>query len=104
MKIFNLEQIKKSINITEDFEKLMNSQKSAFMGFSSGLYDVPSPMQFVLPEFKSDFHIKSGYKKGSKNLVIKIASGNPFGGNGVVFVFAADTGELKAIFHDEGFL
>lgn len=104
MKIFNLPQIKKNVNIAEDFEELMNSQKFAFIDFSSALYDVPSPMQFVFPKYQADCHIKGGYRRGSDNLVVKIANNSPFGGNGVILVFAADTGELKVILRDEGFL
>ena len=38
MKIFSLEQIKESINISKDLEELINSQKAAFMDYSADLY------------------------------------------------------------------
>lgn len=104
MKIFNLSQIKENINISDDLPKLMDSQRSAFIDFSSGLYDVPPPMQFIFPQFKSDCHIKAGYKQGSKNFVIKIINGSYFGSSGVILVFSTNTGKLKAILQDEGFL
>lgn len=40
MKIFKLEQIQESINITKDLEDLINSQKAAFIDYSSGLYKI----------------------------------------------------------------
>ncbi|WP_010297964.1 ornithine cyclodeaminase [Candidatus Odyssella thessalonicensis] len=104
MKIFNLQEIKQKINIATDLQELINSQKSAFIDFSSGLYLVPPPMQFLFPLYGSDCHIKAAYRQGSNNIVVKIVNGSPFGGNGVVLVFASNTGKLKLILHDEGFL
>jgi ornithine cyclodeaminase len=104
MKIFELTQIQSSINITQDLEELISSQKSAFMDFSSGLYDVPLPMQFIFPGSQSDCHIKGGYRQGSKNFVIKIAGSGKFGNNGAMLVFDVASCELKAILQDKGFL
>src|SRR3989338_2074512 len=104
MKIFSLDQIKESINITHDLEELINSQKAAFMDCSSGLYDIPFPMQFVFFEQGSDCHIKGGYRRGSKNFLIKIAGSSKFGNNGTILVFDVASCELKAILKDEGFL
>lgn len=104
MKIFNLDQIQKSINITKDLEALINSQKAAFIDYSSGLYDVPAPMQFIFSGPRSDCHIKGGYKQGSKNFVIKIAGSSRFGNNGEILVFDVESCELKVILQDKGFL
>ena len=104
MKIFSLDQIQESINIANDLEKLINSQKSAFMDYSSCLYDVPLPMQFVFPRSESDCHIKGGYRQGSKNFVIKIAGSSKFGNNGAILLFDVESCELKAILQDKGFL
>lgn len=104
MKIFNLEQIQESINISEDLEELISSQKAAFIDYSSGLYDVPVPMQFIFPDQGSDCHIKGGYKIGSKNFVIKIAGSSKFGNNGAILVFDVENCELKSILQDQGFL
>lgn len=104
MKIFEHTQIKQAIDLTSDLEALIHCQKYAFMDFSSNLYDVPMPMQFVFPDTQSDCHIKASHKLGSKNLIIKIANGGPFGNTGMILVFASDTGILKAILRDEGFL
>lgn len=104
MKIFNLEQIKESINITKDLEELISSQKAAFIDYSSGLYDVPVPMQFVFPGPRSDCHIKGGYRQGSEHFVVKIAGSSKFGNNGAMLVFDVESCELKAILQDKGFL
>ncbi len=104
MKIFELDQIKKSIALEADFKKLGNCQKSAFMDFSDCLYDVPHPMQFLFPQFRSDCHIKGGYKQGSDTYSIKIATGSPFGNRGVILIFSAKNGELKFILRDDGYL
>lgn len=105
MRIFQLNEIKRVIDFSSDIDELINSQKTAFIDFSSGIYEVPNPMQFIFPNYSSDCHVKGGYKQGSKNLVIKIANSGSLGSSsGVILIFAADTGELKIILHDEGFL
>jgi len=104
MKIFSLEQIQESINIARDLKELISSQKAAFIDYSSGLYDVPVPMQFVFSKSGSDCHIKGGYRQGSKNFVVKIAGSSKFGNNGAMLVFDVETCELKAILQDKGFL
>lgn len=104
MKIFSLDQIQESINITKDLEELISSQKAAFIDYSSGLYDVPLPMQFVFPEQGSDCHIKGGYRQGSEHFVVKIAGSSKFGNNGAMLVFDVESCEMKAILQDKGFL
>lgn len=104
MRIVELPEIKRVINLATDLEDLIASQKAAFIDFSSGLYDVPIPMQFVFPGYRSDCHIKGGYRQGSKDLVIKIVNDGPFGSNGIILVFAVDTGMVKIILQDKGFL
>jgi len=104
MKIFNLDQVQKSINITKDLEELINFQKAAFIDYSSGLYDVPAPMQFVFPGPRSDCHIKGGYRQRSEHFVVKIAGSSKFGNNGEILVFDVESCELKVILQDKGYL
>lgn len=104
MKIFSLDQIKESINISKDLEELISSQKAGFIDYSSGLYDVPVPMQFVFPKARSDCHIKGGCRQDSKYFVIKIAGSSKFGNNGAMLVFDVESCELNAILQDKGFL
>jgi ornithine cyclodeaminase len=87
-----------------DIEELIDSQKAAFIDYSSGLYDVPVPMQFIFSDQGSDCHIKGGYRIGGKNFVIKIAGSSKFGNNGATLVFDVESCELKAILQDKGFL
>ncbi|MCS5711990.1 hypothetical protein [Candidatus Berkiella aquae] len=104
MKIIELSQIQQSLNLADDLALLISSQKSAFSDYSEGGYNVPLPMQFMFPNYGSDCHIKGGYQQNSQHLVIKIANGGPFGSQGAIFVFATQTGELKAILRDMGWL
>ena len=104
MKIFNLAQIQESINISNDLEELISSQKAAFIDYSSGLYDVPAPMQFIFSGPRSDCHIKGGYRQDSKYFVVKIAGSSRFGNNGAILVFDIESCELKVILQDKGFL
>ena len=104
MKIFSLDQIQESINVSRDLEELINSQKAAFVDYSAGLCDVPSPMQFIFSQSGSDCHIKGGYRRGSEYFVVKIAGSGKFGNNGAILVFEVESCELKAILQDKGFL
>lgn len=104
MKIIELADIKQAINFVSDLDELILSQKKAFIDFSLKHYDVPMPMQFVFPEYHTDCHIKGGYKHDSEHLVVKIANGGTFGNNGIILVFASNTGALKTIIQDKGFL
>lgn len=104
MKIFNLEQIQESINVSQDLEELINSQKAAFIDYSAGLYDVPVPMQFIFPGPRSDCHIKGGYRQGSEYFVVKVAGSSRFGNNGAILVFDVESCKLKVILEDKGFL
>jgi len=111
MKVFDLSQIQKSMDLDGDLRALIAGQKQAFMDFSSGCYEVPLPMQLNFPEYKGDCHIKAGFKKGGGVFVIKVASGfyeNAALGlptsDGVVLVFSQTTGALLAILSDRGWL
>lgn len=104
MKIIEPKEIIEAIDFRADLENMMVSQKSAFIDFSAGLYDVPLPMQFIFPKYHSDSHIKSGYRQGHPYFFLKIASSGPAGLSGNLFVFSADTGELKVILQDAGLL
>lgn len=104
MKIIELAQIQQAVDLQADFNELLSVQKAAFIGFSQGLYQVPPPMQFIFSSFQSDCHIKGGALQTSKNLVIKIANSSPHGNHGVILVFSSETGELKMMLHDQGWL
>ena len=75
MKIYDVDQIKKVINLDLSLKELINSQRQAFIDFSSGLYDVPIPMQLSFQEKVADCHIKSGFKRNDDTFIIKVATG-----------------------------
>jgi ornithine cyclodeaminase len=104
MKIYNLDQIQSNINFSRDIDELINSQKAAFIDFSSGIFDVPLPMQFIFSDQGSDCHIKGAYRQDRKNFVIKIAGSSKFGNNGTILIFDVQTCDLKVILKDDGFL
>ena len=104
MKIFNADQIKRHMTIAHDVERFINSQKSAFIEFSSGLYTIPFPMQFIFSNQASDCHIKGGYRSNSKYFVVKVAGSNKSGNRGSILVFGVEHCELIAILHDNGLL
>jgi len=105
MKIIKLEQIKQilpSINLISEIEEGLAaySQKKAV---------VPPVGELLLD--KGEVHIKYGYIKEDKYYVIKIASGfyqnTKLGlstGNGLMLLFAQETGEIVSILLDEGYL
>jgi hypothetical protein len=75
MKIYDVDQIKKVINLDLSLKELINSQRQAFIDFSSGLYDVPIPMQLSFQEKVGDCHIKAGFKRNDDTFIIKVATG-----------------------------
>jgi ornithine cyclodeaminase len=105
MQIYTKEQIEKAIDIPyliAEMEKglILYSKEKAIISPSSFLHFESPP---------GDVHIKSGAIIGEDLYVVKIASGfydNPKLGlpssNGLMLLFSQKTGELKAIFLDEG--
>ena len=111
MKIYDVDQIKKVINLDLSLKELINSQRQAFIDFSSGLYDVPIPMQLSFQEKVGDCHIKAGFKRNDDTFIIKVATGfyqnTKLGlpaSDGVVLVFSQDTGLLQVVLCDGGIL
>jgi len=105
MKIIKLEQIKQilpSINLISEIEE-------GFAAYSQKKAVVPPVGELLLD--KGEVHIKYGYIKEDKYYVIKIASGfyqnTKLGlstGNGLMLLFAQETGEIVSILLDEGHL
>lgn len=104
MNVFTLQQIQAHTKSYEDIEQMMCLQENVFREFSANLFDVPKPMQFLFPEFKSDCHIKGGYRKNSSYFFVKIASSSPKSAQGMILVFSAQTGKLIASLNDESYL
>ena len=85
--------------------------EAAFVAYSRGEAVVPPPGELLFEDPRGDCHIKYGYLKSNDTFTVKIATGfweNPARGlpssNGVVLVFSRDTGELRSILQDEGWI
>ena len=105
--IFIIDQIKEVCS-NLDFSEAI---KEGFVAYSKGEVVVPpvGELSFELPP--GDTHIKYGYIKNDDCFVIKIASGfyqNPQLGlssnSGLMLLFSQQTGMLKSILLDEGYL
>ena len=62
-------------------------------------------------QLDADCHIKYGHRRGDDVFVIKVATGFPANdpsvapaNNGMSLVLSAETGEVRAVLHDEGLL
>ena len=82
--------------------------EAAYVAASEGRVNLPPVGHITFPEASADCHIKYGHMQGEAHFVIKVATGFPENaktgiptGNGLVLVMSAQTGEAKAIFHDE---
>jgi len=105
--IVNLERIKEilpEINVVEIIEV-------GFAAYSRGEVVVPPVGELIFEDPPGEAHIKYGYIKGDDFFVIKIASGfyhNPKLGvpsnQGLMLLFCQNTGSLKAILLDDGYL
>ena len=90
---------------------LINSIESGFVEYSRGNAVVPPVGELLFDDPPGDVHIKYGYIKGLDNYVVKIASGfsknDSLGlssSHGVMVMFDKNTGYLKCVLHDEGYL
>lgn len=90
---------------------LVEQLEAGFVGYSKGLAVVPPVGELTFRDPPGDVHIKYGYIAGDEFYVVKIASGfyeNPRLGlsssDGLMLLFSARTGELRAILLDQGLL
>ena len=90
---------------------LIKSIEIGFVEYTRGNSVVPPVGELLFDEPPGDVHIKYGYIKSQDNYVVKIASG--FSNNeqlglssshGIMVMFDKNTGYLKCILHDEGYL
>ena len=109
--VYSAQQIKKAINLKQNWQTLLKSQQQAFIDFSKGLVQVPPPLQMHFEKARGDCHVKAGFKKDGDIFAVKIATGfyqntlkNLPAGDGAILVFCQQTGLLKAILCDGGYL
>eukprot|EP01084_Bolivina_argentea_P034966 64803_1 len=106
--VFSLQQIEKCV---EDKSMIIDSMKEAFVSYSLNKVHCPSVLHFGGDEApftgEGDCVLKSGYIKGGKYYVVKVAGGSFKGQTtsvGVMLVFSQVTGGLIGILLDEGLL
>jgi ectoine utilization protein EutC len=92
-------------------EDALDAAREAFAKLARGEVEQPDVLSLDLREQRGDVHVKGAYLQGSPYYVIKVASGfydNPKRGlpvvGGAVWVFSAETGALRAILLDDGYL
>jgi len=112
-KIFTLDDINKVISNPEFELSLIDAIQTGFVGLENGdFYACPiqtmglPPFPFVeIDGYASQTCVKSGYFKGGKYYVIKVASGGfPHENSGLMQVFSQQTGKLSALLLDNGIL
>ena len=93
------------------FAEAIAAVEKSFADYSSGRAVVPGVINLDLEERRAEIHVKSAYIRGTASYVIKIASGfymNPSlglsAGNGMILLFAAETGLLQCLLFDGGFI
>lgn len=101
----------KTIRGLIDPMQALEAVRHAFVLSARGQATLPPPMGFEVGPEQGEVHVKAGYLHGRQHYSIKIASGfygNSRRGlptcNGMVNVFDASTGELRAVLLDNGYL
>lgn len=108
MKVINIKEIKKSL----DVEKAVSLQKEGFKLYSKGKVTVPPVGYMNFGQRIGEVHLKYGWIEGDDIFVVKIAGAfyqNPeehglASVQGIILVFDAKTGRTRAILQDEGYL
>lgn len=93
------------------YRRAIELVRRAFVQYSQGEVLLPAVMSFDFRESVGEAHVKGAHLKGSPFFSVKVASGfyrNPDQGlpvgSGVVLVFDATCGQLRAILFDNGYL
>lgn len=112
-KIYTLDDINKVIDTPDFGLSLIDAIQSGFVGLENGEFFACPIQTMGLPPFPfvevdgyaSQTCVKSGYFKGGKYYVIKVASGGyPHENSGLMQVFSQKTGKLEALLLDNGIL
>jgi ornithine cyclodeaminase len=111
--IFTIDDINKVIS-SKDFEKkLIDAIQTGFVGLENNEFFACPIQTMGLPPFPfievegyaSQTCVKSGYFKGGKYYVIKVASGGfPHENSGLMQIYSQQTGKLEALLLDDGIL
>ena len=91
--------------------QLIDACGRAFAQYSAGRAALPSVIHLDLADHRAEVHVKAGYLLGGSYWAVKVAgsfpenaaSGSPTS-DGLVLVFDAATGALRALLHDHGYI
>ena len=108
IRILSENQIRQLARLDHD---TVSAIETGFSELAKGRATVPPIMMIPVPEQDGEVDIKSAYIQGLPNLAVKVASGffgNPARGlpsqSGQMLVISAETGFLKAVLLDNGYL
>lgn len=101
MKVYNLEQIKKRINVPE----IMQQQEQGFVLYTKGLANIPMPGYLKHSEPEGSYHIKYGHISGDNFWVVKVAGGpHHLSINGMLVAINTASGQPQFLLQDQGYL
>ncbi|MGH1488141.1 MAG: ornithine cyclodeaminase family protein [Acidimicrobiales bacterium] len=99
---------RREIEAVLDLGSIAPAIEQAFIAASAGEIELPPVGHITFPEVDGDCHIKFGHRRGDPDFVIKVAAGFPQQaasgaptGNGLSLVVSAETGQIRAVLHDE---
>ena len=101
MKVYNLEQIKKRIDIPE----IIKHQEEGFVLHTKGLANIPMPGYLKHSEPEGSYHIKYGHIAGDNFWVVKVAGGpHHLPIDGMMIAINTTSGQPQFLLQDQGYL
>jgi ornithine cyclodeaminase/alanine dehydrogenase-like protein (mu-crystallin family) len=92
-------------------DAVLAAVRQALIAHAEGRTMVPAPIHLGFPASGADCHVKAGWIEGAADFAVKIASGSHRNAerglptnHGLVCVLSAQTGEVRAVLDDEGWL
>ena len=111
MMILDRALIERILDLKNNLSSIMQAIADELIHFSNGCSINASPIHLDFTDRKGECHIKAGYNKTDDLFVIKVATGfynnseiDLPSSNGVMMVFCKNTGAIKAILCDGGYL
>lgn len=108
MQIYNRQQISAAVRLDA---RALAAVEAGFRALGAGKVVQPPILSMALPEVNGEVDVKTAWIRGSDSFAIKISPGffnNPQRGlpslNGLMVVLSAETGVLRALLLDEGYL
>lgn len=92
-------------------EMAIAAARTAFLAAADGSATSPTPWHLEVPKLRAEVHVKGGYIRDHRHIVVKVATGffnNPDVGlpsaDGMSIVLDAATGQVAAVLLDHGYL